>query len=62
MMYRHPMLDIFTGAVIAMGGPMAMMLPQRIFLEMLASGPMMLYTHTTSTDGPTPEGSGRTAV
>jgi hypothetical protein len=61
-MYRHPMLDIFTGAVIAMGGPMAMMLPQRIFLEMLASGPMMLGVPTSGNDDPTPEGSGRTAV
>jgi len=61
-MYRHPMLDIFTGAVFAMGGPMAMMLPQRIFLEMLASGPMMLGAHATSADGPTPEGGGRTGV
>lgn len=37
-MIRHPMLDFFTGAALAMGGPMAFMLPQRIFMEMLSAG------------------------
>lgn len=37
-MIRHPMLDFFTGAALAMGGPMAFMLPQRIFIEMLTAG------------------------
>jgi hypothetical protein len=34
-MIRHPMLDMFTGAAIAMGGPVAFMLPQRIFFAMM---------------------------
>ena len=37
-MIRHPVLDIFTGAALAMGGPMAFMLPQRIFIQMLTAG------------------------
>jgi hypothetical protein len=35
-MIRHPMLDFYTGALLAMGGPMALMLPQRIFMEMMS--------------------------
>lgn len=55
-MIRNPMLDLFTGAAIAMGGPMAFMLPQRIFFEMLTGG---LRPHNT----PVPaEKSRRTAV
>jgi hypothetical protein len=61
-MYRHPMLDFFTGAIIAMGGPMAMMLPQRIFLEMLAQGPTVCGAQTTASDDVRPVGGGRTAV
>ena len=37
-MIRHPFFDFFTGAALAMGGPMAFMLPQRIFFEMLTAG------------------------
>lgn len=55
-MIRNPMFDLFAGAVLAMGGPMAFMLPQRIFLEMLTGG---LGPHHT----PVPaEKSRRTAV
>ncbi len=39
-MIRHPMLDLFTGAALAMGGLMAFMLPQRIFMEMLTGSLM----------------------
>lgn len=37
-MIRHPVLDFFTGAALALGGPMAFMLPQRIFIEMISAG------------------------
>jgi hypothetical protein len=40
-MIRHPMLDFFTGATLALGGPLAFMLPQRIFLEMMSGGMML---------------------
>jgi hypothetical protein len=36
-MIRNPVFDFVTGAMLAMGGPMALVLPQRIFLEMLAN-------------------------
>jgi hypothetical protein len=61
-MLRNPMLDMFTGAVIAMGGPMAMMLPQRIFFEMLSGGAMLQGPQGPVGDASTPSGGGRTAV
>jgi hypothetical protein len=39
-MIRNPMFDLFTGASLALGGPLAFMLPQRLFLEMV-TGTMM---------------------
>jgi hypothetical protein len=37
-MIRNPMFDWIAGASFALGGPMAFMLPQRIFLEMMTAG------------------------
>jgi hypothetical protein len=37
--YRNPFLDIYAGALFALGGPMALMLPQRIFIAMLTADP-----------------------
>jgi hypothetical protein len=33
--YRHPLLDFYMGALLALGGPMALMLPQRLWIEMM---------------------------
>jgi hypothetical protein len=32
---RNPILDFYTGALLALGGPMSLMLPQRLFLAMM---------------------------
>ncbi len=55
-MIRNPMLDLFAGAAMAMGGPMAFMLPQRIFFEVMTGG---LRPHQPSVPA---EKSSRTAV
>jgi hypothetical protein len=37
-MCRHPIFDLVTGMTLALGGPLALMLPQRLFLEMISGG------------------------
>jgi hypothetical protein len=34
-MIRNPVLDFYAGALLALGAPMALLLPQRLFLAML---------------------------
>jgi hypothetical protein len=34
-MYRNPFFDAYAGAMLALGGPMAFLLPQRIAVAML---------------------------
>jgi hypothetical protein len=51
-MIRNPVFDFVTGAMLAMGGPMALMLPQRIFLEMLANAAQPYEHQSVAKDGP----------
>jgi hypothetical protein len=50
-MIRHPVFDFVTGAMLAMGGPMALMLPQRIFFEMLANAAEPYERQPVTEDG-----------
>jgi hypothetical protein len=35
MMLRNPFLEAYMGSILALGGPLGLLLPQRLFLAML---------------------------
>lgn len=43
-MYRNPFFDAYAGAMLALGGPMAFLLPQRIALAMMMPEPLAVPT------------------
>lgn len=47
-MYRNPFTDALTGMMLALGGPLGLLLPQRIFLSMLTQDlrPIPVRTET----------------